>query len=231
MCRSTSSTPPGTGPAASTERSPIRTIPAAPCADLGRTRTRSHNTRMRSWRPWASSRPCESLPCPCLKPGAPHAPNATATPAPTAAPPTTTPSCTRPSSTQSIGFSKTKYPNIKRHAERAIRNRWPAVLVVNRAGVDARRDRLLRGRTTRSGHDRDEYPRAIGRGRGVEMAVERPCGVGGIADRCFAPDHVLSEINRRSFDAGRNEPDSTSASRCSLAVCRAVVRRAGWVLC
>jgi hypothetical protein len=112
---------------------------------------------------------CESLPCPCLKAGAPKAPNATATPAPTAVPPTTAPGCTRPSGTQSIGSSKTKYPNIKRHAERAIRKGWPAVLVLNRAGADARRARLLRCRTTRSGHDGDEYPPAIGRGRGAGL--------------------------------------------------------------
>ena len=112
---------------------------------------------------------CESLPCPCLKPGAPPAPDATATSTPTAAPPATTPGCSRPSGTQSIGFSKTKYPNIKRHAERAIREGWPAVLVLNRAGADARRGRLLKGRTTRSGHDRDEYPPAIGRGRGAGL--------------------------------------------------------------
>jgi hypothetical protein len=67
---------------------------------------------------------------------------------------------------QPISFSKTKYPNIKRHAQRAIRKGWPKTLVLNRPGADARRDRLLRNRTTRSGHDRDEYPPAIGRGRG-----------------------------------------------------------------
>jgi len=131
---------------------------------------------------------CESLPCPCLKPGAPQPPTptatplptpiptvtpvATATPAPTAAPPTeptTTAGCTRSSGLQSIGFSKTKYPNIKRHAERAIRKGWPAILVLNRADADARRDRLLRAWPTRKGKDRDEYPPAVGRGRGTGL--------------------------------------------------------------
>jgi hypothetical protein len=65
-----------------------------------------------------------------------------------------------------MSFSATKYPNIKRHAERAIRKGWPSVLVVNRSGEDARRDRLLSGWPTRSGYDRDEYPPAVGRGRG-----------------------------------------------------------------
>lgn len=135
---------------------------------------------------------CESLPCPCLKPGAPLPPVPTATPLPTATPiptavpvPTTPPApvptatpvpptepatgpggCLQPTDVQSISFSKTKYPNIKRHAERAIRRGWPDVLVLNRAGADARRARLLRGWDTRRGKDRDEYPPAVGRGRG-----------------------------------------------------------------
>jgi hypothetical protein len=67
---------------------------------------------------------------------------------------------------QSISFSKTKYPAIKRHAERAIRKGWPKVLVLIRVGADARRDRLLTAWPTRAGQDRDEYPPAVGRGRG-----------------------------------------------------------------
>ena len=84
---------------------------------------------------------CESLPCPCLKPGAPaprrprrrrrHRRRRTAAAA------------QRPTGVQPISFSATKYPNIKRHAERAIRKGWPRVLVLNRPGADARRDRLL----------------------------------------------------------------------------------------
>jgi hypothetical protein len=38
--------------------------------------------------------------------------------------------------------------------------------VLNRPGADERRDRLLRDIPTRSGFDRDEYPPAVGRGRG-----------------------------------------------------------------
>jgi len=38
--------------------------------------------------------------------------------------------------------------------------------VLNRRGADARRDRLLGGFPTRAGFDRDEYPPAVGRGRG-----------------------------------------------------------------
>ena len=84
---------------------------------------------------------CESLPCPCLKSGedgggAPYADADTGRPGADAG-------CQRPAGVQPISFSKTKYPNIRRHAERAIRKGWPSVLVLNRAGADARRDRLL----------------------------------------------------------------------------------------
>jgi hypothetical protein len=67
---------------------------------------------------------------------------------------------------QPISFSKTKYPNIRRHAERAIAKGWPRTLVLNRPRADARRDRLLESYPTRRGQDRDEYPPAVGRGRG-----------------------------------------------------------------
>ncbi|MCW3007706.1 MAG: sporulation protein [Solirubrobacterales bacterium] len=39
-------------------------------------------------------------------------------------------------------------------------------MVLNRAGADARRDRLLANIPTKPGYDRDEYPMAAGRGRG-----------------------------------------------------------------
>jgi len=38
--------------------------------------------------------------------------------------------------------------------------------VLNRRGADARRDRLLENYPTRDGYDRDEYPAAVGRGKG-----------------------------------------------------------------
>jgi hypothetical protein len=104
---------------------------------------------------------CEDLPCPCLKPGLGGSGGGSGS-----APAHHSPSCTKPKGVQPISFSFTKYPNIRRHAERAIRKGWPSVLVVNRAGEDARRDRLLSSWPTRSGYDRDEYPPAVGRGRG-----------------------------------------------------------------
>lgn len=105
---------------------------------------------------------CESLPCPCLKPGSGTSP----TPTPTPQAPPKDSGCQRPSGVQPISFSATKYPNIKRHTEQAIAKGWPRTLVLTRPGADARRERLLRDWDTRSGYDRDEYPPAVGRGRG-----------------------------------------------------------------
>jgi hypothetical protein len=68
-------------------------------------------------------------------------------------------SCVSPRAVVPIGFSATKYPNIRRHYKRAVAHGFPAVLVVHRSGTDARRDRLLQSRPTRRGMDRDEYPR------------------------------------------------------------------------
>jgi hypothetical protein len=106
---------------------------------------------------------CESLPCPCAKPGDagsggdPH-PDPSAGSGPSG--------CVRPSAVQSISFSATKYPNIRRHFLAALRRGWPRTLVLNRSGADARRDRLLASYLTRAGQDRDEYPPAVGRGKG-----------------------------------------------------------------
>jgi len=97
---------------------------------------------------------CESLPCPCAGPGAggeqPPPPKAT---------------CTRPQRVQRVVFRRAEYPNIRRHFRAALRRGWPKVMVLNRPGADARRDRLLEGVATRPGFDRDEYPAAVGRGR------------------------------------------------------------------
>ena len=100
---------------------------------------------------------CESLPCPCAKPG-------------TSAPRRSAPvhrrsSCSRPHAVQAIRFSTSRYPNIRHHTLDAIREGWPATLVLNRPGADARRTRLLEDIPTRRGYDRDEYPPAVGRGR------------------------------------------------------------------
>lgn len=62
-------------------------------------------------------------------------------------------------------FSAAKYPNIRRHYILAVHKGWPRILVLNRPGADAGRDRLLEDVPTRPGFDRDEYPLAVGRGR------------------------------------------------------------------
>jgi hypothetical protein len=87
-------------------------------------------------------------------------------PSPTTAMPADA-ACVRPSGVQRVVFSAAKYPNIRRHFRRAALHRgWPRRLVLNRRGADERRERLLRGIPTRDGFDRDEYPPAVGRGRG-----------------------------------------------------------------
>jgi hypothetical protein len=78
--------------------------------------------------------------------------------------PAPTTSCVSPKGVANVSFSKTKYPNIRRHYEAAVAAGWPRVLVLNRSGADTRRSRLLRRLATRSGMDRDEYPPAMARG-------------------------------------------------------------------
>ena len=75
-------------------------------------------------------------------------------------------SCTKPRRIQRLVFSKSEYPNIRRHFRGALRRGWPRRLIVNRPRADARRDRLLEDIPTRDGYDRDEYPPAVGRGKG-----------------------------------------------------------------
>jgi hypothetical protein len=53
---------------------------------------------------------CQSLPCPCLKPGEDGGAGADPSPTPTPTP-DPKPSCSKPSAVQSITFSKAKYPH------------------------------------------------------------------------------------------------------------------------
>jgi hypothetical protein len=130
---------------------------------------------------------CESLPCPCSS----EAGGGGAPPTPAPAPAPTNPSCSKPSGVQRISFSATKYPHIRAHFRAAVRRGWPRTLVLDRPGADARRDRLLRDIPTRSGSDRDEYPPAVGRGRGKGL-------VGGSSPRGWRADvrYVESSENR-----------------------------------
>jgi hypothetical protein len=104
---------------------------------------------------------CESLPCPCSTGGGGSSSGGGGSTSPEPA----TRECQRQKGTYELWFSATKYPNVKRHFERAVRAGWPQILAINRQGGDARRDRLLSSYDTKRGHDRDEYPPAVGRGR------------------------------------------------------------------
>lgn len=131
---------------------------------------------------------CESLPCPCSAGSGGGGTSPPAVPAPTA------PSCSRPSSVQRIVFSRSRYPGIRRHYLRAVRAGWPRILVVNRSGTDARRDRLLdeTALPTRAGFDRDEYPPAVGRGRGTRALTR---GINPVGWRAHVA-YVRSSENR-----------------------------------
>jgi hypothetical protein len=126
---------------------------------------------------------CESLPCPCSTSGGASSP-------PPPPPPPPPAGCTRPKAIQPMRFSAAKYPNIRRHTRDAIARGWPSVMVVNRRGTAQRRDRLLRGISTRSGFDRDEYPAAVGRGRsdaGRRGLVRGSSPTGWMADVRYVP--------------------------------------------
>ncbi len=100
-------------------------------------------------------------------------------------------SCTRPLRVERLVFSALEYPNIRRHFRRAVARGWPRRLVVNREGADERRDRLLEDIPTKDGFDRDEYPPAVGRGRGRGLEQGRnPRGWNGDVR------HVPSSENR-----------------------------------
>jgi hypothetical protein len=103
---------------------------------------------------------CESLPCPCSTAAGAGVQDTGGG---------TVNKCVLPSSVQNVSFSRTKYPNIRRHLLRALRNGWPRTLVLNRPGAGGRRDRLLAPVPTKAGYDRDEYPPAFARGVGAGL--------------------------------------------------------------
>jgi len=65
-----------------------------------------------------------------------------------------------------VGISDARYPDIVLHIHQAIVRGWPRVLIINRPGATARRNRALRGIPIVAGEHRDEYPPAMLRGRG-----------------------------------------------------------------
>jgi hypothetical protein len=122
---------------------------------------------------------CESLPCPCATGAGTTRPSSSSgrTHQTRSATPGHTAGCTSPGGVQNVSFSATKYPHIRAHFLAAVRRGWPGTLVIERAGADARRERLLRSFATRIGFDRDEYPPAVGRGTGAGLTGgEHPRG-------------------------------------------------------
>ena len=124
---------------------------------------------------------CESLPCPCSTGGGGGNPPPPPPPPPPAA------TCSKPKTVKRIVFSKTKYPNIRAHYVHAVKKHWPRILVVNRKGTDKRRDKLLDPIPTKAGFDRDEYPPAVGRGRGSNALKRGINPIGWKADVEYVP--------------------------------------------
>ncbi len=88
---------------------------------------------------------------------------------------------------QRVTFSKAKYSHIRAHYLEAVRTGSPRILVVNRKGTAQRRDKLLRDVPTLDGFDRDEYPPAVGRGRGSAALKRGINPIGWKADVAYVP--------------------------------------------
>jgi hypothetical protein len=129
---------------------------------------------------------CESLPCPCSTAAGGSSGNSPPPPPPPPPPPAKA-TCARPKAVQRLTFSKTKYENIRAHYLRAVKKGWPRILVVNRRGTEARRDKLLKDIPTLDAFDRDEYPPAVGRGRGSRGLTRGINPIGWRADAEYVP--------------------------------------------
>jgi hypothetical protein len=125
--------------------------------------------------------------------------------------------CVRPTGVQRIVFSARKYPNVRRHFRGALRRGWPRRLVLNRRGADDRSERVLRDIPIRDGFDRDEYPPAVGRGRGPGLERGRNPR-GWKADVRHVPS---SEPDHTALRSGVNS--SRSATACASGTCSADV--------
>ncbi|MDP1849565.1 MAG: hypothetical protein Q8K79_17400, partial [Solirubrobacteraceae bacterium] len=129
--------------------------------------------------------------------------------------------CIRPKPVQRLVFSRTKYPNIRAHYVRAVAplsrpsswsKGWPRIMVVNRKGTDARRDRLLDGIPTKAGFDRDEYPAAVGRGRANDSSRGLVRGINPI--RWMADVEYVPSGENRSHGASLGSKLAGSATAC-----------------
>ena len=105
---------------------------------------------------------CESLPCPCAKPGDA---GGGGDPQPDRWP--AEPERLRaPQRGAEHLLQQDEVPQHPPPLPRRPAQGLAATLVLNRSGADARHDRLLAPYPTRPGQDRDEYPPAVGRGKG-----------------------------------------------------------------
>ena len=95
--------------------------------------------------------------------------------------------CSPPKAVKRITFSKAKYSNVRAHYVRAVKRGWPRTLVLNRKGARQRRDRLHRKVPRMAGHDRAQYPPAIGRGRGSRALRRGSKPAGWLADVRYVP--------------------------------------------
>ena len=149
-------------PATSAAEAPIARA-AATCADYPNQAAAQEAADTRD--PDANGVYCEDLPCPCST----EAGGSDWRDGDGGREPGVGESCTKPDGVQRLVFRASRYPNIRRHLRGALRRGWPRRLVLNRPGADARRDRLLEDYPTREGRDRDEYPPAVGRGKGTGL--------------------------------------------------------------
>jgi hypothetical protein len=114
---------------------------------------------------------CESLPCPCLKPGGGGDPPKADDPS----------GCRRVGRVVRVRFDDDRWPNIADHMRDAQRLRkrgrlrFPRVFHIDRAGADQNREQSLAGIPTKKGYDRDEYPPAVARegGKGAHVRYVR----------------------------------------------------------
>lgn len=74
-------------------------------------------------------------------------------------------SCTNTKRIVNLRLSRKKYPTIYQHFRQAVKDGWPQILAINRPGAGKRSDKLLRDVEPLGGHDRNQYPPAIGRGK------------------------------------------------------------------
>ena len=112
---------------------------------------------------------CESLPCPCLKPGAGSSPDDQSSE------PTPRSSCRRIRRTVVVRLDDDRWPLTTDHILDAIRSGERRILHLDRRHADQHRAEATRGIPTRRGFDRDEYPPAFSRegGRGADVRYVR----------------------------------------------------------